>query len=152
MMHFVQSRDITQRLNETGVLKMALTSGFFVTLLIACGLPMLFSIEKLSAAQGDPSIPEQEIAHLLNFIETSGCVFIRNNKKYDGMRARDHLNSKYEYLKKREHDISAEQFIQYAASQSSLSKKPYSVQCGSADPIHSEQWLSRELSQFRQNR
>ena len=129
------------------LMHVALLPRFVVVLLL-----ILVSAENLSAAHNSPPIHEQEITHLLNFIENSGCIFIRNNKRYDGKRARDHLNTKYQYIQKRETNVSAEQFIQYAASQSSLSKKPYTVQCGSADPILSDQWLSRELNQFRQSR
>lgn len=92
---------------------------------------------------------EQEIDHLLQFIEQSGCTFIRNNESYSGVRAREHIQKKFNYIVKRKKQVSAEQFIRYAASQSSLSKKPYMVQCGT-EMITSESWLVGELEQYRQ--
>ena len=100
---------IIQRLKEMDVWHEALSSRFSGVFLIAWGVLMLVSIENLSAAQDAPLIHEQEISHLLNFIENSGCVFIRNNKEYDSKRARDHISTKYDYIKKKEPDISAEQ-------------------------------------------
>ncbi|MCP3871190.1 MAG: DUF5329 domain-containing protein, partial [Gammaproteobacteria bacterium] len=32
-----------------------------------------------------------EISHLLNFIERSGCIFMRNGGEYDSKEARDHI-------------------------------------------------------------
>lgn len=86
---------------------------------------------------------------MLQFIEHSGCTFIRNNESYSGVRAREHIQKKFNYISKRKKQVSAEQFIKYAASQSSLSKKPYMVQCGT-ERITSESWLVGELEQYRQ--
>ncbi len=91
----------------------------------------------------------QEIGHLLQFIEHSDCTFIRNNETYSGVRAREHIQKKFNYIKKRKKEVSAEQFIKYAASQSSLSKKPYMVNCGTRT-LTSESWLIGELEQYRQ--
>lgn len=93
--------------------------------------------------------PEQEIEHLLQFIEHSGCTFIRNNDSYAGAQARAHIQKKYNYIKKRKNQVSAEEFIKYAASQSSLSKKVYMVNCGTKT-MTSESWLVGELEQYRQ--
>lgn len=92
---------------------------------------------------------EKEIEHLFQFIEHSGCTFIRNNDSYSGVRAREHIQKKFNYISKRKKQLSAEQFIKYAASKSSLSKKPYMVQCGT-EMITSESWLVGELEQYRQ--
>lgn len=93
---------------------------------------------------------ENEINHLLQFVERSDCTFVRNDVKYDGERARKHLERKYNFIKKRSKQVSAELFIEYAASKSSLSKKPYFVECG-ARTITSEQWLLGELERNRRS-
>jgi hypothetical protein len=41
----------------------------------------------------------EEIAALLHFIEQSGCTFIRNDKQYDSLKARQHIEKKYNYYK-----------------------------------------------------
>lgn len=91
---------------------------------------------------------EQEIDHLLVFVEHSPCVFVRNGTSYTGGKARAHIQKKLNYISKRKQEITTEQFIKYAASQSSLSKKPYTVQCGSKT-ITSENWLTEELARYR---
>lgn len=92
----------------------------------------------------------EEIDHLLGFIEHSDCTFFRNNSSYSGARAREHIQKKYNYIKKRKTGLTAEQFIKYAASRSSLSQKPYRVYCG-AEPVSSEKWLLDELERYRRS-
>jgi hypothetical protein len=43
-------------------------------------------------------------------------------------------------------------FIERAATESSMSGKPYSVKCGDAPVVASATWLSAELSNFRAKR
>jgi hypothetical protein len=43
----------------------------------------------------------------------------------------------------------AEQFIEKAASASSVSGQPYLVKCGSSAPVESKVWLSEELRNLR---
>ena len=114
------------------------------------GILLLLILLPVSAASESFGLDsEQEIGHLLQFIEHSECTFIRNNESYSGVRAREHIQKKFNYIKKRKKEVSAEQFIKYAASQSSLSKKPYTVNCGTRT-LTSESWLIGELKQYRQ--
>ena len=88
----------------------------------------------------------QEIAHLLTFVADSGCTYVRNGKQYDATEAREHIERKYDYI--RERISTTEQFIQYAATESSMSGQPYSVICsGQEEP--SADWLNRELARYR---
>jgi len=89
---------------------------------------------------------EQEIDHLLHFIEESGCVFIRNSKEYNATEARDHIENKYEYIKwwvKKTED-----FIKYAATKSSMTGKPYLIRCDGRARASAE-WLQEELNRIR---
>jgi hypothetical protein len=87
-----------------------------------------------------------EIDHLLRFIETSDCVFVRNGEKHDAAAAHDHIQRKYAYAKR--WIETSEQFIEYTATKSSTTGKRYSVICaGREEP--SADWLKRELSRFR---
>ena len=92
---------------------------------------------------------QEEVTHLLDYIAHSSCTFIRNDKVYDGAQARDHINRKYEHVKNR--ISSAEQFITYAASKSSITGKLYRVTCGEAT-IPSSAWLEEELHSYRGSR
>ena len=89
---------------------------------------------------------QTEITHLLDFIEESGCSFVRNGKEYDSVEARAHISKKYDYVKKR--ISSAEQFIAYAASKSSITGTPYQVTCGEAT-MPSSAWLEEALQRYR---
>lgn len=97
-------------------------------------------------------VARTEIAHLLKYLETSGCQFQRNGSWYAPARAAGHLNQKYEYLLKKDMVTTAEQFIERAATQSSSSGKPYSVKCGDAEAVPSAEWLGAELQRFRTNK
>jgi len=100
-------------------------------------------IAPLSAASTN-----DEIEYLLNFVATSGCAFERNGNRYNAVEAREHIQLKYDYIKGRVK--SAEDFIRYAATESSLSGRKYHATCG-GKTITSEEWLTRELKRFRQS-
>ena len=89
---------------------------------------------------------QEEIDHLLNYIKTSDCVFIRNNSPHTPEKAVKHIQKKYNYLKKR---IKAtEDFIQGAATQSSISGKPYMIICDGKEMATAD-WLRAELQRYR---
>jgi hypothetical protein len=98
---------------------------------------------------GPDETTRAEIAHLLKFLESSGCQFQRNGSWYASARAASHLNQKYEYLLKKGLVTNAESFIERAATESSMSGKPYSVKCGAAAAVASASWLHTELANFR---
>ncbi len=88
-----------------------------------------------------------EINHLLDFVENSGCDFIRNGAAHDAHEARSHIERKYHYVESRV--SSAEDFIRYAATQSSLSGERYTVDCSGIMETSSD-WLTRELAAYRE--
>jgi hypothetical protein len=90
-----------------------------------------------------------EIAHLLQYLGSSGCQFQRNGSWYAPGRAASHLQQKYEYMLKKGLVTNTESFIERAASESSVSGKPYSVKCGAAAAVPSAVWLRDELQRFR---
>jgi hypothetical protein len=89
-----------------------------------------------------------EITGLMNNLAQSGCQFQRNGDWYDAMQARAHLQRKYEYLLKKGMVDSSEQFIQRAASKSSVSGKPYRVKCGPLE-LDSAVWFGTQLQRLR---
>ncbi|CAI8978181.1 DUF5329 domain-containing protein [Pseudomonas sp. IT-347P] len=91
----------------------------------------------------------QEIKALLDFVEHSPCQFVRNGLEYPGPRARAHLQQKLDYLEGKNRVHSAEDFIDLAATESSLSGRAYEVRCQqSVEPAGT--WLKRELRRQRQ--
>ena len=89
---------------------------------------------------------EIEIKHILEYIENSKCSFIRNGKEYNTKEALVHILNKYVYTKR--WIKSAEDFIKYTATKSSMSGRPYTVRCDGRENLCAE-WLSEELSRFR---
>ena len=87
----------------------------------------------------------EEITSLLFFIEQSECTFIRNGKHYDSLEARQHIEKKYAYYKERIN--TAEDFILYSATKSSITGEPYRVICKGVNMITSD-WLKAELTQL----
>jgi hypothetical protein len=103
-------------------------------------------------AQANPPSPRttQEITHLLAHLENSGCQFNRNGNWYSGEEARTHLNKKYQYLLDKDAISSTEAFIEDAATKSSMSGRPYLVQCQPNAPMESRSWFRKELDRYRQ--
>jgi len=110
---------------------------------LACALiPATVAGEEGTAAH-------KEISHLLSRLGASGCQFNRNDSWYPPERAVEHLNTKYEYLARRNLVPTAEAFIERAASESSVSGKPYLVKCGDAPAVPSADWLRETLARYR---
>jgi hypothetical protein len=89
-----------------------------------------------------------EIDHLLAYIETSGCTFNRNGTIHNSQDASEHIRKKYTHTKR--YIKTTEDFIQYAATKSSISGKPYQVTCEGFE-IPTAKWLADELARFRKN-
>jgi hypothetical protein len=101
-------------------------------------------------SRAEPSLNMQvEIGFLLGYIEGSGCQFYRNDSWYDSRAAQKHLREKYKYLMARNQITVTEDFIEKAASKSSLSGKPYAVKCSDGEALPSNQWLHDELVRLR---
>lgn len=113
-----------------------------------CALLVLFFflLPWWEAAANMTEASEQEITHLLDYIGNSECSFVRNGSSYSGARAREHILRKYTYIKIK--IGTTEQFIQHAASQSSITKAKYLVRCDDVT-ISTASWLEQELSAYR---
>ena len=91
---------------------------------------------------------QDEIQHLLRFVENSGCEYERNGTVYDSKQARSHIERKYDYIDSRAGNT--EEFIKYAATRSSISGKKYQVTCNGKEQASAE-WLHNELTRYRTN-
>jgi hypothetical protein len=113
-------------------------------------LSLVASLSFLPPAHAQPlEIARTEIDSLLQYIEVSGCEFYRNGDWHDSATARAHLASKYDYLASRNRIASAEDFIDKAASRSSLSGEDYEVRCGACTTITTSEWLRAILARYR---
>jgi hypothetical protein len=113
-------------------------------------LLLMLSMLVLPAARAAPPPAAQvEIDYLLAHVGASGCEFYRNGSWYDGSRAQAHLRAKYDYLAARNLVRSAEDFIDKAATKSSLSGQPYQIRCAGYAAVASNQWLRDALARYR---
>jgi hypothetical protein len=101
------------------------------------------------ARAAPPPDAKVEIDYLLAHVGASGCEFYRNGSWYDGPRAQAHLRAKYDYLAARNLVRSAEDFIDKAATKSSLSGLPYQIRCAGYAAVASSQWLRDALARYR---
>lgn len=122
-------------------------SRFRIAFVLAAAAAHAASIEAVAA----PPAPEvhSEVKQLLAYLETSGCRFFRNGKWYEAPEASAHLQRKYDYLVKRGLIARTEDFIERAATRSSVSGDPYRVRCGSRDAVEGATWLNEELRRYR---
>lgn len=93
-----------------------------------------------------------EIDGLFAALLKSGCEFSRNGSWYSAKQASQHLQGKYDYLLRKNLVPSTEAFIDRAASQSSMSSKPYQVRCPGQPDVSSKQWFTEQLQQIRANK
>ncbi len=112
------------------------------------GLALALSLCSPAFAQ-PAAVAQTEINYLLNFVEISGCEFYRNGSWYDSVQAEQHLRMKFDYLSARNRIETAEDFIERAASKSSLSGLPYEVRCGTCTTTKSSDWLNAVLARYR---
>ncbi len=109
---------------------------------------LAFALLITGVAHADvPAKQQPEVAHLLNFVQASPCMINRNGTTHQGEEAVAHIQKKYKYF--REKIKTTEEFIEYSASKSTLSKKYYTVLCDGQEPIRAQDWLLQELETYR---
>lgn len=101
-------------------------------------------------ANGLSHVTEGEISHLLSFIKSTDCTFIRNSRPHDSAEAYEHISKKYRYVLKKGLVETAEDFVRYSATKSSISGKRYSVICDD-EKQYSGEWLLNELARYRKS-
>ena len=113
--------------------------------LVTAAAALAFALSHAALASPD-TVAKNEIDHLLQYVAASSCTFVRNGSEYPAAKARDHLESKYRFVGSR--ISTAEDFIKYLATGSSMSGEPYHVKCGRNDGLAGV-WLTDELHRYR---
>ena len=114
----------------------------FVALLVLLAAPALIALPV-------PASQRVEIDALMVALQTSACEFQRNNLWHNAADAKSHLLRKLGYLEGKNVVQSTEQFIELAASKSSVSGRAYQVKCAGAAPVDSNIWLNTQLKIIR---
>ncbi len=109
-----------------------------------------FALVWMATAHAAPApAAKAEIEYLLSAVATSDCRFYRNGTWYDAKAAAAHLRLKYESLAARELIRDTEDFIDRAATKSSLSRRDYAIKCEGLAEVSSRQWLTDVLISYR---
>jgi len=111
-----------------------------------CAL-LLLGAFSLGHANDRAPLESQKIDYMISAIETlSDAKFVRNGTEYDAKTAADHLRKKLKYAGARVK--SADDFIRYCATKSSMSGKPYEIHYSDGRVETSEAFLRQKLSEF----
>jgi hypothetical protein len=90
---------------------------------------------------------QQRIDYLMQSLgQLKGAVFIRNGKEYDAPAARDHLQTKLNYVGERAK--TAELFIKYCATESSMSHRPYTIRFADGTVTETAVYFTEKLKEF----
>ena len=118
---------------------------------LAVALLSIIAISLMRTAGAEPPAPDvqREVEFLLDAIGSSGCEFYRNGAWHDAKAAQAHVGDKYEYLLGRDAIKTTEDFIEKAATRSSLSGEPYRIRCDGSPEEPTDRWLHAELARFR---
>ncbi len=110
---------------------------------------IFFSLFITTTGHAIPQGTQLEIEHLLEYVKSTDCQYERNGTQHTGVEAVEHIKKKYDYYVD---DIkSAEDFIEYSATQSKMSGKKYKVHCKGLAEQTSQNWLMKELKLYRQS-
>jgi len=117
---------------------------------LTMGSVLVLGLLSVPVARADPPTSVHiEVNFLLGYLEGSRCEFYRNGTWHDSKAAQAHLRDKYKYLVAMNLVNTTEQFIERAATESSITGQPYQVRCNGGATVTSSQWLRDELARFR---
>ena len=94
-----------------------------------------------------PHSEQYKIAYLMDEIGSSNLVFVRNEVEYNGEQAKAHLQHKMDSAGGL--IVTADDFINYIASESLTSGTPYYVQLDDGTRIESGIWLRAKLAEIK---
>jgi len=83
-----------------------------------------------------------------SFGPLKGAVFIRNGKEYDAQAAQNHLRDKLNFAGERVK--TAEEFIKYCASESSITHQPYKIRFADGTVADTASYFREKLKEFDQ--
>ena len=116
------------------------------------GIFILFALMWGPAVLAEPAAGanhlSETIQYLLDFVKTSECIFIRNNKEHTAVEAAAHMQRKYEHYNDK--IKTPEDFIRLTATKSLMTGKLYYVRLKDGKKFTSEAWLHQALEAYRQ--
>jgi len=107
----------------------------------------LLTVNQLAAADDDL---QSAIRYLLEFVEKSDVVFIRNGQEHSPKEAVAHIQKKYERFRNK--IKTPEAFIRFTATGSLLTGRPYEVRLKDGKIMLSQKWLQDALDEYRKKK
>jgi hypothetical protein len=108
---------------------------------------MVYLLLAAACAFAQDTSEAAKIQYLIASVETlEGAKFIRNGSEYDAHAASDHLRLKLKMAGKKVK--TAEDFIKFCASQSSITGKPYLMRFADGTTVKSEVFFKNKLKTF----
>ena len=112
---------------------------------VALGLP-----GRSAFAADESAATTAEVAYLMAYIRGSNCQFLRNGAWHSPEAAHEHIATKLKYIRYRDTLRDAEQFIERAATRSSVTGERYQVRCPASSALQDcSRWLLDELARYR---
>jgi len=103
------------------------------------------SFELQSVDSPPPPTEKERIDMLLDAVEKSGLVFVRNGSEHDSKKAASHLKDKWEHAGDR--ITTTEQFIEEIASRSSTTGRTYEMKLEDGSLVPAADWLRARLEE-----
>lgn len=133
-----------------------MTKCLAVLRLLACwagivAMLVVVPADRLALAADESPTTTAEIAHLMTYIRASSCEFLRNGAWHSAEAAHDHIMKKLKYIRYRDTLRDAEQFIEMAATRSSMTGEIYQVRCPGVPLQDCSRWLLDELGRYRKS-
>jgi hypothetical protein len=128
------------------------------TLSILTFFSLLFSTPIFAKDDLQQAIEDQKVQFLLKRVEESEATFIRNGDEHKAKKARQHLESKMNMARKMfwffgpAKKITAIEFIEKIASESSTTGEKYKLRLKSGEEMKTGPWLKEILKEFKPSR
>ena len=113
-------------------------------------LPAWLLVSVMAVAGERSPATDAEIDFLLEHVRTSQLVFIRNGKQHDAAEAHEHMMTKYRHFDRK--IDSSEAFIEYSATRSLISGRPYRIRLPGGREMDAAPYLLEQLAEYRASR
>jgi hypothetical protein len=104
-------------------------------------------LPRLTSAAAQQENLGETINYLMNYVEKSNLIFIRNSKEHTPAEAAAHMRRKYNYFK--DEIKTPEDFVRLCASKSLRTGRPYMLRLPDESLLRCDKWLLSVLSRYR---
>ena len=119
------------------------------TILLVC-LLAVSPLPRLTTAAAQQENLGKTISYLMNYVENSNLIFIRNSKEHSPAEAAAHMRRKYNYFK--DEINTPEDFVRLCASKSLRTGRPYMLRLNDGSELRCDQWMLSVLNRYRREK